>query len=109
MEDRADPAAEVVRLYRHVHGVEPENFPLYLVEYEFRYNHRNDHLLSLLFAALVRPDIPELLAPRVLPITQNSYTAVNGRPKLLRILFHFLAHISLTRTKQLVTFNPKRD
>jgi transposase len=47
------------RLYRHVHGVEPENFPLYLVEYEFRYSHRNDHLLSLLFAALVRPDIPE--------------------------------------------------
>ncbi len=43
------------RLYRHVHGVEPGNFPLYLAEYEFRYNHRHDHLITILFDALVRP------------------------------------------------------
>jgi len=43
------------RLYRHVHGVDPENFPLYLAEYEFRYNHRGDHLLTLLFDRLYRP------------------------------------------------------
>jgi len=43
------------RLYRHVHGVDRENFPLYLAEYEFRYNHRSDHLLTLLFDRLYRP------------------------------------------------------
>jgi transposase len=47
------------RLYRHVHGVDRENFPLYLAEYEFRYNHRNDHLLTLLFERLYRPVLEE--------------------------------------------------
>ena len=36
------------RLYRHVHRVDPRNFPLYVAEYEFRYNHRGEHLMTLL-------------------------------------------------------------
>lgn len=47
------------RLYRHVHGVDPENFPLYLAEYAFRYNHRGEHLLTLLFDRLYRPILQE--------------------------------------------------
>jgi transposase len=47
------------RLYRHVHGVDRENFPLDLAEYEFRYNHRADHLLTLLFDRLYRPILQE--------------------------------------------------
>ena len=47
------------RLYRHVHGVDREHFPLYLQEYEFRYNHREEHLLTLLFEALIRPQLQE--------------------------------------------------
>ena len=47
------------RLYRHVHGVDPENFPLYLAEYEFRYNHRGEHLLTLLFDRLYHPILQE--------------------------------------------------
>ncbi len=47
------------RLYRHVHGVARENFPLYLAEYEFRYNHRTDHLLTLLFDRMYRPVLQE--------------------------------------------------
>ena len=33
------------RLHRLCHGVDRDNFPVYLAEYEFRYNHRDDHLL----------------------------------------------------------------
>ena len=47
------------RLYRHVHGVDRENFPLYLTEYEFRYNHRDEHLLSILFEELYSPVLRE--------------------------------------------------
>jgi transposase len=43
------------RLYRHVHGVNRENLPLYLAEYTFRYNHCSNHLLTLLFDRLYRP------------------------------------------------------
>ncbi len=46
------------RLYRHVHGVEPGNFPLYLAEYEFRYNHRGEHLMTLLYDRLIRAAVP---------------------------------------------------
>ena len=46
------------RLYRLCHGVDRENFPLYLAEYEFRYNHRHESLLDILFEAVVRPEIP---------------------------------------------------
>lgn len=46
------------RLYRLCHGVARENFPLYLAEYEFRYNHRHESLLDILFEVLVRPGIP---------------------------------------------------
>ena len=47
------------RLYRHVHGVDREHFPIYLAEYEFRYNHREEHLLTILFEALIRPQFQE--------------------------------------------------
>jgi transposase len=43
------------RLHRLCHGVDRENFPVYLAEYEFRYNHRDDHLLTILFDRLYRP------------------------------------------------------
>lgn len=43
------------RLHRHCHGVTPGLFPLYLAEYEFRYNHRHEHLLTTLFDRLYRP------------------------------------------------------
>ena len=46
------------RLYRQVHGVAPSNFPLYLAEYEFRYNHREEHLLTILFERLIQTPIP---------------------------------------------------
>ena len=46
------------RLYRLCHGVDRENFPLHLAEYEFRYNHRHESLPDNLFEALVRPGIP---------------------------------------------------
>ncbi len=45
------------RLHRLCHGVDRENFPVYLAEYEFRYNHRDDHLLTILFDRLYRPQI----------------------------------------------------
>jgi transposase len=45
------------RLHRLCHGVDRDNFPVYLAEYEFRYNHRDDHLLGLLFDRLCRPEI----------------------------------------------------
>ena len=51
------------RLYRHVHGVEPQNFPLYLAEYEFRYNHRGEHLMTLLYDCLIRATIPTQTQP----------------------------------------------
>jgi transposase len=47
------------QLYRNCHGVDPENFPLDLTEYEFRDNHRDDHLLTLLFDRLYRPILEE--------------------------------------------------
>ena len=45
------------RLHRLCHGVDRDNFPVYLAEYEFRYNHRGDHLLTILFDRLYRPQI----------------------------------------------------
>ncbi len=47
------------RLHRLCHGVDRENFPMYLVEYEFRYNHRDEHLPAILFEALILPQIQE--------------------------------------------------
>lgn len=47
------------RLYRQVHGVDRDHFPLYLSEYEFRYNHRDEHLPTILFEALFRPQLHE--------------------------------------------------
>ncbi len=43
------------RLHRLCHGVDRENFPVDLAEYEFLYNHREDHLLTILFDRLYRP------------------------------------------------------
>lgn len=43
------------RPHRLCHGVDRESFPLYLAEYEFRYNHRDDHLLTILFNRLYKP------------------------------------------------------
>ena len=47
------------RLHRQVHGVDRDHFPLYLAEYMFRYNHRNDHLPTILFEALIYPQLRE--------------------------------------------------
>ena len=44
-------------LHRPCHGVDEENFPTYLDEYEFRYNHRGEQLLPVLFEALIRPQL----------------------------------------------------
>jgi transposase len=41
--------------HRQTHGVDPDNFPLYLREYEFRFNHRDDDLLDLLYRAALIP------------------------------------------------------
>lgn len=41
------------RFYLKAHGVDFKNFYLYLQEYEFRYNHRHDRLLSLIFDSLL--------------------------------------------------------
>ena len=45
------------RLHRLCHGVDRENFPAYLAEYEFRYNHRDDHLLTILLDRLYKPEL----------------------------------------------------
>ena len=42
------------------HGVSPERFPLYLYEWQFRYNHRHENLFDLFLAALLEP-VPDLL------------------------------------------------
>jgi transposase len=44
-------------LHRPCHGVDRDNFPVYLAEYEFRYNHRDEHLLSILFDRLYKPEL----------------------------------------------------
>ena len=44
-------------LHRPCHGVDEENFPTYLDEYEFRYSHRGEQLLPVLFEALIRPQL----------------------------------------------------
>ena len=44
--------------HRQTHGVDPDNFPLYLREYEFRFNHRADDLLDLLYHLAIRPNLP---------------------------------------------------
>lgn len=41
------------RLHRLCHGVDRENFPVYLAEYEFRYNHREEHLPDVLYKSLI--------------------------------------------------------
>ena len=45
------------RLHRLCHGVDREHFPVYLSEYEIRHNHRDDHLVTILFDRLYRPQI----------------------------------------------------
>ena len=52
------------RLHRPCHGVDRENFPIYLAEYEFRYNNMDDHLLTILFDRLYRPIIEKGGCPR---------------------------------------------
>lgn len=42
------------------HGVSPERFPLYLYEWQFRYNHRRENLFDLFLAAVLNP-VPDLL------------------------------------------------
>lgn len=41
------------QLFLKCHGVDPEHFPLYLKEYEFRFNHRNEDLIQILFDHLI--------------------------------------------------------
>ena len=45
------------QMFAKCHGVDPENFPLYLKEYEFRYNHRNEDLTQILFDHLMGPKL----------------------------------------------------
>lgn len=47
----------VKQQYLKRHGMRYQNFPLYLHEYEFRFNHRRDHLLDLLFPHCISSDI----------------------------------------------------
>ncbi|MBY0512574.1 MAG: hypothetical protein K2P78_01525, partial [Gemmataceae bacterium] len=51
------------RLYRHVHGVGPGNVPLDLAEYESRYDHRGEHLMTLLDDHLIRTAVPTQTQP----------------------------------------------
>jgi hypothetical protein len=39
----------------------------HLAEYEFRYNHRDEHLLRILFDGLDRPRLINGLSPRKIP------------------------------------------
>lgn len=41
------------QLFLKCHGVDPENFPVYLKEYEFRFNHRKDDLSGILYQELI--------------------------------------------------------
>jgi transposase len=59
------------RLHRLCHGVDRENFPLYLAEYEFRYNHRDEHLLTL--ESLHNRDLPGGVRASPLPIVAQAY------------------------------------
>jgi transposase len=52
------------RLHRLCHGVDRDNFPVYLAEYEFRYNHRDEHLLSILFNRLYIPNSSRDACPK---------------------------------------------
>ncbi len=45
------------RLHRLCHGVDREDFPVYLAESEFRYNHREEHLPEILYKALILPQL----------------------------------------------------
>lgn len=47
------------KLLKH-HGVSPAKFPLYLYEWQFRYNHRREDLFTLLMTATIQP-VPDLL------------------------------------------------
>ena len=44
-------------------GVDPRNFPLYLAAYEFRYNHRGEHLMTLSYDRLIRTTVPTKTQP----------------------------------------------
>jgi transposase len=56
-------------LHRLCHGVNRENFPVYLAEYEFRHN----HLLTILFDRLCRPQIEKgRLPPRDLTMLHGG-------------------------------------
>ncbi|NUQ82490.1 MAG: IS1595 family transposase [Bacteroidetes bacterium] len=44
--------------FQKYHGVGKENFPLYLKEMEFRYNHRKENLYQLLCKIHFGPEIP---------------------------------------------------
>ena len=44
-------------LHRPCRGVDRENFPTDLAEYESRYNHRDDHRIGVLFEAPIRPHL----------------------------------------------------
>jgi transposase-like protein len=43
--------------HRQTHGVDPDNFPLCLREHEFRFNHRNEDLLDLLYRLAILPKL----------------------------------------------------
>jgi len=40
--------------FHKYHGINKKNYPFYLKEMEFRFNHRNEHLFSLLFKICIK-------------------------------------------------------
>ena len=46
--------------FHKYHGINRKNYPLYLKEMEFRYNHRNEDLYELLFKVIFRRIGPKI-------------------------------------------------
>ena len=61
----------VKRLHWLCHAVNRENFPTYPAEYELRYNHRDEHPLSMLFDRLYKPRLIKGLLPWRVPDHQE--------------------------------------
>jgi hypothetical protein len=59
------------RLHQLCHAVNRENFPTYPAEYELRYNHRDEHPLSILFDRPYRPRLIKGLLPWRVPHHQE--------------------------------------
>jgi transposase len=51
--------------YLHCHGVDAVNFPLYLQEYEYRYNHRHDDVLGTLYNYGLQPMLQSIIVNKL--------------------------------------------